>query len=103
MNDKAEESKLQYIFDELIKSNISVLTPEVHVELSNDAVYLEKLQTHNETQINEMKLLIMICNILYNRTDLLVLPVEDGVYDLLLEAYKKYDPNVQVGSAVVQF
>ena len=103
MNDKAEESKLQYIFDELIKSNISVLTPEVHVELSNDAVYLEKLQTHNETQINEMKLLIMICNILYNRTDLLVLPVEDGVYDLLLEAYKKYDPNFQVGSAVVQF
>ena len=95
--------KLQDIFEELIKSNISVLTPEVTKLLSEEAVYLEKLQYPDETHIRSMKYLIMICNILYNRTDLLVLPVEDGVYDLLLESYKRFDPNFQVGSAVVQF
>ena len=95
--------KLQDIFEELIKSNISVLTPEVSRMLSEEAVYLEKLQYPDETHIRSMKYLIMICNILYNRTDMLVLPVEDGVYDLLLESYKRFDPNFQVGSAVVQF
>ena len=95
--------KLEDIFGELIKSNISVLTPEVSRLLSEEAVYLERLQYPDETHIRSMKYLIMICNILYNRTDLLVLPVEDGVYDLLLESYKRFDPNFQVGSAVVQF
>lgn len=95
--------KLEEIFNQLINSNISVITPEVYKLLSSEAVYLEKLPKHDETQIRSMKFLIMICNILYNRTDMLVLPVEDGVYDLLLEAYKKYDSNFQVGSAVVQF
>ena len=95
--------KLQDVFEELIKSNISILTPEVSRLLSEEAVYLEKLQYPDETHIRSMKYLIMICNILYNRTDLLVLPVEDGVYDLLLEAYRRFDPNFQVGSAVVQF
>ena len=95
--------KLQDIFEELIKSNISVLTPEVSRLLSEEAVYLEKLQYPDETHVRSMKYLIMICNILYNRTDMLVLPVEDGVYDLLLESYKRFDPNFQVGSAVVQF
>ena len=45
----------------------------------------------------------MSCNILYNRTDMTVLPIEDGFYDLLLEKYKIFDPNFQVGSSVIQF
>lgn len=102
LKDIDEAKHLEFIFNELIKSNISVLTPQVSRELSEEAFRLEQIQNHNETQIREMKYLIMICNVLYNRSDMLVLPVEDGVYDLLLEAYKKYDPNFQVGSAVVQ-
>lgn len=98
-----EVDRLQKIFDELLKSNISVLTPQVFQELSNDAVDLINTQNHNEMQVKEMQILLMICNVLYNRSDMLVLPVEDGVYDLLLEAYKRYDSHFQVGSAVVQF
>lgn len=101
--DEKELSNLQEIFNALLKSNISVLTQDRIMELSNDAVNLINIQNHNEIQVKCMQALLMICNVLYNRTDMLVLPVEDGVYDLLLETYKKYDPHFQVGSAVVQF
>ena len=36
--------------------------------------------------VNDLGLLLNICNILYNNTDMDPLPIEDGVYDLLLEA-----------------
>lgn len=36
-------------------------------------------------------------NIAYNCTDNEVLPLDDGLYDQLLEIYKKYNPNYQVG------
>lgn len=91
------------IFDKLLLGDLSVLTPQMRHKLSEDAVHYQSLQTHNEVQIQIMRYIVMICNVLYNRTDMLVLPVEDGVYDLLLEAYKRYDSNFQVGSAVVQF
>ena len=94
---------LKYIFDELLKSNISVINQEVKTKLAETAVYLISKTNHNNDEIECMKYLIMICNILYNRTDLLVLPVEDGIYDMLMESYKRYDNHFQVGSAVVQF
>ena len=98
-----ENKNLKFIFDQLLLGNITVITPEVRQELSTDAVHYQSMQIHDKVQIECMRYLVMICNILYNRTDMLVLPVEDGVYDLLLETYKKYDPQFQVGSAVVQF
>ena len=101
--DVDESVKLKQIFDQLLLGNITVLTPEVKHQLSADAVYLHSLETHDNVQVECMRYLIMICNVLYNRTDMLVLPVEDGVYDLLLEVYKKYDPHFQVGSAIVDF
>ena len=101
--DVDESVKLKSIFDQLLLGNISILTPEVRHELSEDAVRYQSLQSHDNVQIECMRYLLLICNILYNRTDMLVLPVEDGVYDLLLEVYKRYDTNFQVGSAVVNF
>ena len=56
-----------------------------------------------DVDTENLKYLILICNLTYNRTSMEVLPVEDGVYDILLEKYKTIDPNFQVGSAVVQF
>ena len=50
-----------------------------------------------------LSILIRICNILYNCTDMNPLPIEDGVYDIILEYYKKFDPNFQVGSEVITF
>lgn len=54
-------------------------------------------------EIETLRQIIMICNVIYNRTDLNVQLVEDGFYDLLLELYKRYDSNFQVGSAIVEF
>lgn len=108
------KSQFKYIFDELCKGNISILTLENKNFLSQASLmFLDEKNWDSPDEdfkdysnyklIDDLKYLIMICNLLYNRTDMLVLPVEDGVYDLLLEKYKKFDPNFQVGSAVIQF
>lgn len=96
---------LNTILNELSIGNISVLDLDTKKILSTMANYLASKQQEefNQDEIQSLKTLVMICNILYNRTDMLVLPVEDGVYDLLMEMYKKFDPNFQVGSYVVQF
>ena len=103
MNNEQCLNDLKVVFDELLKSNASVLTLEVEKEISDVAMHLYNSESLDSTEQEELKVLLMIANIMYNRTDMLVLPVEDGVYDELLEKYKKYDSNFQVGSAVVQF
>lgn len=47
--------------------------------------------------------IMTICNITYNDTDRELLVVEDGFYDVLLEKYKLYNPNFQVGAEIVNF
>ena len=95
------------IFDELCKGNSSILTLDNIKFISSVSMLLyDKSRNNiplNEEEIATLKTLIMICNLTYNRTDGLTLPVEDGVYDLLNEKYKSIDPNFQVGSVVVQF
>lgn len=95
------------IFEELCKGNSSILTLDNIKFISSTALYLYDKSRNksklNADEVDTLKNLIMICNLTYNRTDGLVLPVEDGVYDLLYEKYKSIDPNFQVGSAVVQF
>ena len=61
----------------------------------------EKMLT--DGQLTDLALLIRICNILYNCTDMNPLPIEDGVYDIILEYYRRFDPNFQVGSEVITF
>lgn len=101
------EQQLKLIFDELCKGNSSVLTFENINFISDTAMYLynkvKDISSCSQEDINSLKQLILICNVTYNRMDGLILPVEDGVYDILNEAYKKIDPHFQVGSAVVQF
>lgn len=101
------EQQMKLIFDELCRGNSSILTLENINFISSTAIYLFNKSRNNESfsddDIGTLKNLIMICNVTYNRTDGLVLPVEDGVYDILNEKYKSIDPNFQVGSAVVEF
>lgn len=93
---------IKEIFDQLIVGNASVITSENIQKINNVALELYNNQNMDSKDIEELKYLIMVCNILYNRTDMTVLPIEDGFYDLLLEKYKEFDPNFQVGSVVVQ-
>ncbi len=97
--------QLNVILGELSKGHIAVLTPEVKKFLAKCAVTYAQMHVDqfDNDQKEGLKYLIMICNILYNRTDMQILPVEDGIYDMCMELYKKFDPNFQVGSIVVQF
>ena len=94
---------IKILFDRLMIGDASVLTIDNIKFLNTRALDLYNLQSLDSNQIEELKQIIMICNVLYNRTDMTILPIEDGFYDLLLEKYKNYDPNFQVGSAVVEF
>lgn len=93
----------QYFFDRLVHGDGSVITDANTGTLNMIAKNLYDRVDLNEKDQLCLKYIIMACNILYNRTDMTVLPIEDGFYDLLLEKYKKYDKNFQVGSAVVEF
>lgn len=50
-----------------------------------------------------IKVILRISDILYNNTDLVKLPLDHGVYDLLLVLYRKYDPSYIVGAEPIQF
>lgn len=71
--------------------------------INNIALELYEKPALDLTEQDTLKKVIMICNIIYNRTDLETPFVSDGMYDLLLEKYKTYDSNFQVGSMVVDF
>lgn len=68
--------------------------------------FLNESEIENKSQsltAAALELLLRICNIMYNRTDKTILPIEDGIYDLLLEKYKKNNPDFQVGADVIEF
>ena len=64
-------------------------------------IYHKPLLTPND--VNDLGNIIEIGNITYNNTDKELLPIEDGLYDLLLEKYKLYNPNFQVGAQPINF
>lgn len=106
VNDDQQNSfQLAYLMSELSRGHIAALDNTNKIFLGQLSAKYAQMSSNqfSSTQRNNLKLLVMICNILYNRTDMQILPVEDGVYDLLMETYKKFDPNFQVGSVVVQF
>ena len=49
-------------------------------------------------EIKDIEYILMISNVLYNNTDMDILLLDDGVYDLLLEKFKSVNPNFQVGA-----
>ena len=49
-------------------------------------------------EVKDIEYILMISNVLYNNTDMDILLLDDGVYDLLLEKFKSINPNFQVGA-----
>ena len=94
---------INLIFDNIMLGNASVLTSDNIYQLNNIALELYNKKILDSNDQETLKKIIMICNVLYNRTDMDILPINDSFYDLLLEKYKVYDQNFQVGSAVVEF
>lgn len=96
--------KLKYIYDEIKNGNIRVLDFNNKVFLNEEATRLLNLQTLNADDIESLDLIIRISNDVYHNTnnDSLV-PIDDGVYDLLMVLISKYMKNYQVGSDDIIF
>lgn len=97
-------SELEKIYFMIESGDINTLRNlNIQNEISNIAVYLIDKQ---ELDINEQQLadiILRISNIAYNNTSLEVLPLDDGIYDQLLEIYKRYNPNYQIGAEPVDY
>lgn len=94
---------LQGIVNDLLNSSLSSLTDE-NVELINGlALQILNTQMLDGNLLDICEKILHISNILYNNTDKSILPLDDGVYDLLLEKYKSIVPTYQVGAEPIQF
>lgn len=95
---------LRDLYTDLLRGNLDNVFDQENVQMINSVTskLLSKPSWTNK-DIEDADLILRISNILYNNTDFLALPLEDGIYDLLLEAYRKYNPHFQVGSEVVHF
>lgn len=89
-------SLLRGDYKEVVSSSSALMINDIALELL-------KAEPLTKDQIQQCDLVLRISNILYNNTDLDMLPLEDGTYDILLEKYKKYNPNFQVGAEVINF
>lgn len=97
--------KLNAILQALMDADLSCLNSDNIIAISNETTRLLNIPNNNITEYDVacMKTIILISQIAYNNTDKTILFLDDGVYDLLLEKYKKYDSNFQVGAPVVKF
>lgn len=93
----------QDILQHLYKGDASCLTSEVIFNINQMTLGILNKEPLTPVELNVLCDIIHISNIIYNNTDRSVLVLEDGVYDLLLEKYKRYNPNFQVGAEPIQF
>lgn len=96
-------TSLNNIIGELRKSNLSILTRENVLLINNATLDILKEENPTAEQITQMGLIVKISNIVYNNTDRSILPLEDGIYDLLMVMYKRYNPNYQIGAEPISF
>ena len=68
--------------------------PSIEETISINNIALEILEYYrlNEEQLDILKHILIISDILYNNTDRTLLPLEDGIYDALVEKYKMQRP-----------
>ena len=86
--------------------DLSVLTSDNVNTINHLAMMVIQADSENRLDADGQTVLDMILaisNILYNNTTLEVLPLDDGIYDMLMIIVKKYNPNYQVGAMPVSF
>ena len=90
---------------ELNQSNLTTSTrSDFQVTVSSAAAELLNRQNNwSNADIEIANLILQVSDIMYNNTSLTILPLDDGLYDQLLVAYKRYDPNFQVGAKPIVF
>jgi len=93
---------LQDIYKDLQDGRLSLLWANL-LQVNQYILYLLQKQNLTEDEVKDLELLIKIGNITYNNMDTNP-PIEDGIYDLMIECYRRYNNNVYpVGAEPVQF
>lgn len=95
--------RLNNILQRLLSGDLSCLSSDNIIQVSEDAIDLLNKPVLDEYDQMCANLIISISQIVYNNTDRSVLFLDDGIYDLLLEKYKEYDKQFQVGAPVIRF
>lgn len=95
-------SPMHSIVEKLLAGDASCLTQDVIANINSYIVYLLNKEPLTEVEQGIVDDILHISNIIYNNTDRSILVLEDGVYDMLLEKYKRYNPNFQVGAEPVE-
>lgn len=95
--------KLNFILKKLLSGDLSVLSPDNIILVSDEAIRLLDKKEFEEYDIMICDLIISISQIVYNNTDKSILFLDDGIYDLLLEKFKKYKSDFQVGAPSIKF
>lgn len=94
-------SPMHAIVESLLKGDASCLTQDVIFNINCITMNLLNKEPLSEVEKSTIDDILHISNIIYNNTDRSILVLEDGVYDLLLEKYKRYNKNFQVGAEPV--
>ena len=95
--------RLNTILSELISGSLNCINVDNIDFVSQEAMRLLEKEILDEYDVMCAGIIISISQIVYNNTDKSMLFLDDGVYDLLLEKYREYDRNFQVGAPVVRF
>lgn len=90
--------RLNHILRSIIKGEIGIIySVDTLAMIQAETMRLIESKQWDSIDISIAQIILNICNIVYNNTDDMC-PLDDGVYDQLLELYKLYDPlNYQVG------
>ena len=97
-------NKLKSILNSLLEGTLETMTADNIAMVSQEAVrIIQKPEPLDQYDVMCMGIIISISQIVYNNTDRTLLFLDDGVYDLLLERYRVYNENFQVGAPVIHF
>lgn len=90
---------LDNILESLMNGDLSVINDQSKEVINNVTIGI----LNDKFNMSIAEKIIMISNILYENTDMDILPLEDGIYDLLLEKYKSLYPDFQIGAPRIHF
>ena len=93
------------ILSNLKRGDASDLTSEVIYNINQAVMKIlhTSIPSITPIEVDIMGDILHISNIIYNNTDRSILVLEDGVYDILLEMYRCFNPNFQVGAEPISF
>lgn len=79
-------------------NSLSAVMFDAKEMINNETMELVNKPVWDKEDVEKGTLIIQISNNLYNNSDLDVLLLDDGVYDLLLERVREYVPDIQSGA-----